>query len=368
MQHNLAICVTARVRSTFSAVPCCSGLAAGGVAERAGVDLSGYDVVDWPIGYDDLEPYYERVEWEFGVAGVAGMNPFAGPRRKPYPLPPLKITARMQVFGESAKRLGYHPFIGPAAVTSEPYRPPAPYDTRIPERPACVYCGHCNHYGCHVNAKASTLHTAIPVALQTGNLDLRTNCKVAGITSDDRGMATGVRYFDPNGVLQEQRARVVILSAFVFEHVRLLLLSKDNGKRFKKGLANSSGLVGKCFFGHGDMRVYGLFDNFIINGFIGSGAAAMRIDDFNGNNFDHTGLGFIRGGTIGCSGEGAPLSRLDLGERIQRIFHALLHAYLRHSHGSGNAAASRQLRRSRSATARSLGLTVAACDFCLSRK
>ena len=140
---------------------------ASGLADRAGVDLSSYDVVDWPIGYDDLEPYYERFEWEFGVAGVAGMNPFVGQRRKAYPLPPLKMTARMQLFGEAAKRLGYHPFIGPAAVTSEPYRPPAPYDTRIPERPACVYCGHCNHYGCHVNAKASTLHTAIPVALQT---------------------------------------------------------------------------------------------------------------------------------------------------------------------------------------------------------
>lgn len=285
---------------------------ATGAADRTGIDLSGYDIVDWPIGYDDLEPYYERFEWEFGVAGVAGMNPFAGPRRKPYPLPPLKTTARMQLFEGACRRLGYHPFIGPAGVLSQPYRPPAPYDTRIPERPACVYCGHCNHYGCHVNAKASTLHTVIPVALQTGNLDLRTSCKVAGITTDDKGLATGVRYFDPDGNLQEQRARVVILSAFVFEHARLLLLSGGDGRRFKNGLANSSGLVGKCYFGHGDMRIYGLFDDFIINGFIGSGAAAMRIDDFNGNNFDHTGLGFIRGGTMGTSGDGAPVSRMDI--------------------------------------------------------
>ena len=82
---------------------------ASGLADRAGVDLNGYDVVDWPIGYDDLEPYYERFEWEFGVAGVAGMNPFAGPRQKPYPLPPLKMTARMQLFGAAAKRLGVSP-------------------------------------------------------------------------------------------------------------------------------------------------------------------------------------------------------------------------------------------------------------------
>jgi gluconate 2-dehydrogenase alpha chain len=285
---------------------------ASGLAQRAGADLDGYDVVDWPISYDDLEPYYERFEWEFGVAGAAGMNPFAGPRRKPYPLPPLKMTGRMQLFGEAAERLKYHPFIGPAAITSEAYRPTEPFDARIPERPACVYCGHCNHYGCHVNAKASSLHTALPVALKTGNLDLRTNCKVAGITTDDKGQATGVQYFDANGALQEQRARIVILSAFVFEHVRLLLLSKGGGKRFRNGLANSSGLVGKCFFGHGDLRVHGLFDDFIVNGFIGSGAAAVRLDDFNGNNFDHSGLGFIRGGTVGCSGDGTPVSRMDV--------------------------------------------------------
>ena len=117
---------------------------ATGVAEGAGIDLSGYDVVDWPIGYDDLEPYYERFEWEFGVSGAAGMNPFAGPRRKPYPLPPLRTSAKMELFAAACRRLGYHPFNGPAAVLSQRYRPPPPYDTRIPERPACVYCGHCN--------------------------------------------------------------------------------------------------------------------------------------------------------------------------------------------------------------------------------
>jgi len=93
---------------------------------------------------------------------------------------------------------------------------------------------------------------AIPVALQTGNLDLRTGCKVAAITTDDGGQVTGIKYFDPNDVLHVQRARVVILSAFVFEHVRLLLLSKGGGKRFKNGLANSSGLVGKSYSGLGD--------------------------------------------------------------------------------------------------------------------
>src|SRR6185436_11225829 len=207
---------------------------------------------------------------------------------------------------------GYHPYDTPAGILSEPYRPPEPYDPRIPERPACVYCGHCNFYGCHVHAKSASLYTVIPVALQTGNFELRANSKVFHILSDDRGIASGVRYFDPDGQAHEQRARVVILSAFVFEHVRLLLLSKTNSKRFAKGLANSSGYVGRNIMAHGDVRAMGVFDDYIINGFIGPGSAAMRIDDFNGNNFDHGGLGFIRGGTIGTSGDGTPVTRLDV--------------------------------------------------------
>jgi len=283
-----------------------------GNAERAGADLSGYDIIDWPLSYDDLEPYYERFEWEFGISGQAGMNPFAGPRRRGYPLPPLRHSARMELFTEACKRLGYHPYDTPAGILSQSYRPPAPFDTRIPERPACVYCGHCNFYGCHVHAKAATLYTAIPVAVETGNFDLRTNCKVFRVKSDSAGRVTGVSYFDPDGQVHEQPARVVILCAFVFESVRLLLLSRTDSGRFSKGLANSSGYVGRNILAHGDVRAMGLFDDFIINGFIGPGSAAMRIDDFNGNNFDHTGLGFIRGGTIGTSGDGTPVTRIDV--------------------------------------------------------
>jgi gluconate 2-dehydrogenase alpha chain len=281
-----------------------------GNAERAGADLSGYDIIDWPVSYDDLELYYERFEWEFGVSGEAGKNPFAGPRKRGYPLPPLRYSARMKLFKEACEKLGYHPYDTPAGILSQPYRPPAPFDERIPERPACVYCGHCNFYGCHVHAKAATLYTAIPVALGTGNFDLRTNSKVFRINSDSAGQVTGVSYFDPDGEVHEQPARVVILSAFVFEHVRLLLHSTTD--HFAKGLANSSGYVGRNILAHGDVRAMGAFDDFIINGFIGPGSAAMRIDDFNGNNFDHGGLGFIRGGTIGTSGDGTPVTRLDV--------------------------------------------------------
>jgi gluconate 2-dehydrogenase alpha chain len=285
---------------------------ASGNAARAGADLAGYDVIDWPLTYDDLEPYYERFEWEFGVSGLAGSNPFAGPRRRGFPLPPLRHSARMQLFADACRRLGYHPYDTAAGILSQPYRPPEPFDTRIAERPACVYCAHCNFYGCHVQAKAATLYTTIPVALDTGNFDLRTDSKVFRIDTDLAGKVTGVSYFDTDGTVQHQKSRVVILSAFVFEHTRLLLLSKTDSGRFANGLANSSGYVGRNILAHGDVRAMGLFDDFIINGFIGPGSAAMRIDDFNGNNFDHTGLGFIRGGTIGTSGDGTPVTRFDV--------------------------------------------------------
>jgi gluconate 2-dehydrogenase alpha chain len=285
---------------------------ASGNAERAQADLTGYDIIDWPLSYDNLEPYYEKFEWEFGVSGEAGANPFAGPRKRGFPLPPLRHSARMRLFADACRQLGYHPYDTAAGIASAPYQPAAPFDSRIAERPACVYCGHCNFYGCHVHAKAASLYITIPVALETGNFDLKTNSKVFHIDSDDHGQVTGVRYFDAQGREQRQRARIVILSAFVFEHARLLLLSRTDSGRFAKGLANSSGYVGRNILAHGDVRAMGAFDDFIINGFIGPGSAAMRIDDFNGNNFDHTGLGFIRGGTIGTSGDGTPVTRFDV--------------------------------------------------------
>ncbi|HEX9879700.1 MAG TPA: GMC family oxidoreductase [Candidatus Binatia bacterium] len=279
----------------------------GGVAEAAGAELGGYDITDWPIGYDDLEPYYERFEWEMGVSGREGANPFEGPRRRGYPLPPLRHSARTMLFDKACRRLGYHAYETPQGILSEAYKPPPPFDQRIPGRRGCVYCGQCNNYGCHVQAKTSSTFTVIPAALETGNLDLRARSKVFRVNTGPHGRATGVSYFDPEGRVVEQRASVVIIAGFLYENVRLLLLSGGGGK----GLANSSGLVGRCIMAHGDVRTTGLFDDTIVNGFIGPNGG-MRMDDFNGNAFDHTRLGFIRGATIGTSGGGTPIERYDV--------------------------------------------------------
>ena len=278
----------------------------GGVAEKAGVDLTGYDVVDWPISYDDLEPYYERFEWEMGVSGTAGSNPFEGHRRRGYPLPAIREGARNRLIGDAAQRLGYHPYPTPAGILSQPYQPPPPYDTRIPLRAACAYCGQCNNYGCHVGAKFSPVFTSLPVAIETGNFNLRTNAKVFRINTDAKGRASSVSYFDNNGTVQQLSASVVILSAFSHEQARLLLLSGDG----KRGIANSSGQVGRGMMAHRTVQTMGYFEDYEINAYIGPNAG-MRMDDFNGNNFDHTGLGFIRGATIGTSGGGPPLEHYN---------------------------------------------------------
>jgi gluconate 2-dehydrogenase alpha chain len=90
-----------------------------GVAERAKADLTGYEISDWPIDYDDLEPYYERFEWEFDVSGGGG-NPFAGQRKRGYPLPPLRRSAKMELFDAGCKKLGYHTYESGAGICRNP--------------------------------------------------------------------------------------------------------------------------------------------------------------------------------------------------------------------------------------------------------
>lgn len=303
---------------------------ASGLAERAGASLEDYNVADWPIGYDDLEPYYTKYEYEMGITGADGENPFAGPRSKRFPMPPLRDTAKFVLFRDACRNLGYHPYRTPNGILSQRYKPPMPYAQGIPERPGCVYCGHCNNYGCHVHAKASTLYTHVPAALDSGNFDLRTRCKVFRINTSPEGKVTGVSYFDPAGTVQEQRASVVILGGYLYENVRLLLLSRSEAVRHARGLGNTHGLVGQHIMAHEDVRISGIFDDKIINGFIGPGSVGGRIDDFNSNNFDHTKLGFIRGATIGTSGSGTPIERYNIVPRGMPRWGADYKKYLTH--------------------------------------
>ena len=265
--------------------------------ERYGASVIPLDssLADWPLSHADLEPYYDRAEYELGVSGKAGNlqgnkidggNVFEAPRRRDYPLPPLQDDQSGVVFRGAAKKLGHHPFPTPRAILSEDYN----------GRPGCTYCGFCQAFGCHVGAKSSILVTKLPEADATGNFKLVTGGMCYRVNSDNSGRVTGVAYYGPDGSDNTVEAEFVILSPFIYDNTRLLLLSKTD--RFPNGLANSSGEVGKHLMAHMMPNVFVAFDDRYVNVFMGPSAQKHTIDDFNADNFDHHGVNFIRGSQI----------------------------------------------------------------------
>jgi choline dehydrogenase-like flavoprotein len=190
-------------------------------------------IADWPYGYDELEPFYTRAEWDCGISGAGGTNPFEGPRSAPYPLPPLDTHPLTAYLEQACRRLAWHPFPTPRAIVSRPYR----------GRPACSYCGFCPGFGCRTGARSSVQETFVAQALAAGHCELRPNAMVREVTIDERGTATGCIYIDSDGSEHAVRANIVCVSCSAVESARLLLLSKS--RQFPDGLANGSGLVGR---------------------------------------------------------------------------------------------------------------------------
>jgi len=190
------------------------------------------------------------------------------------------------LFEAGTRNLGYHPFASPRAILSEPYN----------DRPGCTYCGFCQSFGCHVGAKSSILVTKLPEADATGNFKLVTGTMCYRVNTDNSGRATGVSYYGPDGSDNRIEAEIVILTPFIYDNTRLLLLSKT--EKFPNGLANSSGQVGKHLTAHIMARVFAAFDDRFVNVYMGPSAQKHTVDDFNGDNFDHSGLGFIRGSQV----------------------------------------------------------------------
>jgi len=256
----------------------------------------GSSIADWPITYEDLEPYYDRVEYAMGVSGRSGSNPFEGRRARDYPMPPLRITGYCKSASRAMRALGYHPFPQPAAMNS------VNYDGRA----ACTYCGFCSGFGCWNDSKSSTLVTALRRAERSGRLEIRANSAATRISVDRSGKVSGVQYRAESGEIVEQPARFVVLSGFVYENVRRLLLSKSEA--FPSGLANNHGQVGKNYMSHGYVMAGGVFPGRKLNLFNGSTGQAIVIDDLNGDNFDHSNLGFIRGAMVFTFNQSLPIA------------------------------------------------------------
>ena len=258
--------------------------------------IAGTSFDDWPITYQDLEPYYTKVDWEIGVSGIEG--PSDPPRSKGYPCPPMPVKSPGVLLERAGKKLGYHPYPAPVAILSQPHN----------GRPACMHCGFCWGFGCEASAKSSSMVSMIPQAEATGRCEIRPLSTASRIETNQAGRATGVTYWDSSGVEHLQKARTVVLAANGAETPRLLLLSESS--RFPDGLANSSGMVGKNLMFNGWSWTAGTFEH-PVNAYK-SIPTTRVIHDFY--SLDPA-LGFYGGGGIDArsASDGTPIDFGPLG-------------------------------------------------------
>lgn len=199
---------------------------------------------DWPISYEDLEPYYDKVEKILGVSG-SNTNPFDAPRG-PYPLPPHEFNVNSRVVAAGAKKLGLHPVPAPLAIISRPY------DGRF----ACNQCGFCFE-GCQMTSKSSTDIVYVPKAEARGAVILP-NSKALRLEVNRKGLVESVVYIDSSGAERRQKAKLFAVACNAVNTPRLLLNSTS--PLFPDGLANGSGLVGKHFMHNTIAAVFGRFE------------------------------------------------------------------------------------------------------------
>lgn len=187
---------------------------------------------DWPLTYQELEPYYEQAE---AVLGVAGPDPDPGrPRRKPFPLPAHPLGYAGSKLRDGAARLGLNWGANALAILSQPYQ----------GRPPCNRCGACRR-GCPRTDKGSVDVTFIRQAQETGNCTLAPNSPAFLVEAGDHDRIRAIQYRDPTGQVREARGRIFILACGAVHTPRLLLSSK--GPHSPQGLCNDEGQVGRHF-------------------------------------------------------------------------------------------------------------------------
>jgi choline dehydrogenase-like flavoprotein len=251
------------------------------MASKYGVPPSS-SLADWPITYEELEPYYERAEWELGVAGDGSTLQAQIPRKRNYPLPPVPPGPQSTALSEGARALGWVVSPVPLLINTAPYN----------SRPACIECKYCVGFACPSDAKNGTQNTVIPRALASGNCELKTDAIAEKIQTDSSGNVTGISYLNQSSTTpqrQEARSKVVIISAGAIESARILLNSTSTQHQF--GLGNEHDQVGRNLQGHLYPRAYGIAAHSVFNG-IGPGVSIAT------TQFNHDNDGVIGGGML----------------------------------------------------------------------
>ncbi|MFG6668750.1 GMC family oxidoreductase [Halomonas sp. HNIBRBA4712] len=282
------------------------------ITERYGREqfVDGLIAQDWGITYDELEPFYDRFEKIAGIAGTAGVvngerqpggNPFEGSRSDHFPTPALVRSRWNDIFDDTTKKMGYHPFPVPAGTLGSAYTNALGINLA-----PCTYCGYCQLYGCGNWSKSSPNACVMPALTRRENFTMLTQCEVTRIEkSRDGQTATGVTFVDADGHTGFQPADMVIVAAYQLDNVRLLMLS-EFGQMYDH--RTGEGTLGRAYSFQTLSYAFLHFENERLNPFMNTGALATQIDDFNGDNFDHTGLGFIGGAGIqALSNAGLPI-------------------------------------------------------------
>lgn len=251
----------------------------------------GMTIQDWGITYDEMEKYYAKWELTAGISGEP--DPLGDTRSIDYPNPPMKASPAVQLFKDTTKKMGLHPYQMASGNMSETYTNP---DGETLNQ--CMFCAFCTMYGCDFSAKSDPLVTVLPTATKTGNCDIRTNALVRRVLHEN-GKATGVLYTDTrSGEEFEQPATVVVLAAFTFTNNRLLMLS-EIGEQYNP--ETRQGVIGRNYHGQFNstfLGARGFFKDKKFNLYMGAGALGGTLSDYDGDLFDHTDLDFISGGAI----------------------------------------------------------------------
>ena len=230
---------------------------------------------DWPLTYRDLEPYFDLNDRMMGVSGITGDTAF--PPKSERQTPPIPLGKLGDTIVGGFEKLGWHWWPSDSAILTQPYD----------GRRACNNCGPCET-GCVVGAKASADITYWPKAVAKGGI-LKTNARVREISVGKDGLADGVIYYDSNGHVQRQRARIVVMACNGVGTPRLLLNSKSS--LFPEGLANGSGLVGRNLMFHPYSMVMGVFDE-PLEGYKGPMGCMITSSEFYETDLSR---GFVRG-------------------------------------------------------------------------
>lgn len=237
----------------------------------------GSSLVDWPISYEDLEPYYELVEWALGVAG--GKQAPQMPERREYPMPPHQLTRKGALLRSAAKELGWATQDVPLLINS----------VERDGRPACVNCQHCVGFTCPVDARNGTHNTVIKKAIESGHCEVWAGAFARSLTYREGGIITGVQVDRGELGTSLEEAEVIVLACGAIETARLLLNSANRWE--PAGVGNGGDQVGRNLQGHYYPHAFGTYPESIWDG-IGPGATTATLQ-FNHGNDGITGGGML---------------------------------------------------------------------------